>query len=126
MHPICLNKTHVICYTRRGANKTSLTIEDSLYIPYKSIYIVQPSMFNPCCGERRWHQSYFIKASHFLYWTYQTASLDYEVFRQKYLHTVHFPSLSVVLNSPDDSFFFFFFFKLYFHNVFIFLSKTNF
>jgi len=31
--------------------------------------------------------------------------MDYEVFRQKYLHTVHFPSLSVVLNSPDDSFF---------------------
>src|SRR4029434_8752413 len=72
MHLICLNKTHVICYTRRGANKKSLTIEDSLYIPYKSIYIVQPSMFNPCCGERGWHQSYFIKASHFLHWTYQT------------------------------------------------------
>src|SRR4029434_9696558 len=32
----------------------------------------------------------------------------YDAFRQKYLHTVHFPSLSVVLNSPDDSFFFFF------------------
>src|SRR4029434_5238827 len=31
--------------------------------------------------------------------------IDYEVFRQKYLHAVHFPSLSVVLNSPDDSFF---------------------
>src|SRR4029434_5137002 len=37
MHLICLNKTHVICYTRRGENKTSITIEDSLYITYISI-----------------------------------------------------------------------------------------
>src|SRR4029434_5755615 len=44
------------------------------HIRYKTIYIVQPSRFNPCCcGDRRWHQSYFIKASHFLHWTYQTA-----------------------------------------------------
>src|SRR4029434_9309701 len=76
---ICLNKTHVICYTRRGTNKTSLTIEDQVcgHVRYKTIYIVQPSRFNPCCcGERGWHQSYFIKASHFLHWTYQTASLE--------------------------------------------------
>src|SRR4029434_1074747 len=76
----------------------------------QTIYKVQPSRFNPCCcGECGWHQSYFIKSSHFFHWTYPTASLEsastMHAIRQKFLYTVNFPSLSIVLNSPDDSFF---------------------
>src|SRR4029434_2796268 len=66
-------------------------------VTYKNIYIVQPSWS---------YQSYLIKISHFLHWTYPTASLESaSTTKQKYLHTVDFPFISSVLNSPDVSFF---------------------
>src|SRR4029434_9364202 len=49
-----------------------------------------------------WHQSYFIKTSHISN-SLIRIRIDYDAIRQKYLHTVNFPSLSIVLNSPDDS-----------------------
>src|SRR4029434_7557020 len=51
-----------------------------------------------------WHQSYFIKTSHISNSLIRIL-IDYDATRQKYLHTVNFPSLSIALNSPDDSFF---------------------
>ena len=44
--------------------------------------------------------SYFITTLHFLHWTYPTASFKSALItKQKYLHTVDFPSFCIILNS---------------------------